>query len=94
MDADLESYEVVESDKANFLNILDNIRHYIATNEEGITRDESIAEQMINLLTSKMSSEDDGESVFSIGDEPAEISDIIHKYVSHEVTKKVVRHLE
>jgi len=88
MDADLESYEVVESDTANFLNILDDIRHHIATNEEGITRDEAIAEQMINLLICKMSSEDDGEAVFSNGDEPAEISKNIHEYFDQVVTKK------
>lgn len=88
MDADLESYDVAESDTANLLNILDDIRQHIATNEEGITRDEAIAEQMINLLICKMSSEDDGKRVFSKGDDSEEISNHIHKYFDEVVKKK------
>ena len=88
MDTDLESYEAVESGTANLLNVLDDIRHHIATNKEGITRDEAIAEQMINILICKMSSEDDGEVVFSNGDQPAEISQSIHEYFDQVAVEK------
>lgn len=54
MSTDLSHYEQAQSDTDSFLKTLDDIRNYIATHEEGITRDQTIAEQLVNILLCKL----------------------------------------
>jgi len=64
MYADLEPYRIFESETADLSDPLDDIPHQMVTSEEGVARDEGVAEQIVNILSSKMSSEDDGERRF------------------------------
>lgn len=66
MNVELDHYEEVENDVERPIRVLRDIRNHIATHEEGITRDETIAKEIINIFICKMSAESSEQEVFSL----------------------------
>ncbi|MFB6144806.1 MAG: N-6 DNA methylase [Candidatus Nanohaloarchaea archaeon] len=81
---EIQKYEEVEGENHNFLKTLEDIRNYVASHEEGITRDQTISEQMINILFTKVESEERNDDLFR-SDREEDIGSIFKDYFEKKV---------
>lgn len=85
----LSRYEGVEPNVERPIRVLRDIRNHIATHEEGITRDETIAKEIINIFVCKMSSESSDENVFSLeGPDIEDDCNRVREYFSEVVVEE------